>query len=293
MRRGILRPQGLFIFLALFWAWGVAWSATTYDKGLLWEVTNPQGRTSHILGTIHSSDPRVLALAPPVQASFDSAGHFVMEFIPDAGSIGLLQTKMLYPEGQQLKDALPETLYGRSIEAMARRGVPELVTARMRPWTVLVTLNMPPDSGNMILDMMLYQNAAMAGKAMTGLETAEEQIAVLADWPQEKIIQWLEDTITHQAEIEALQVRLLEAWLDRDLARLQTISEEMEFGDAEDYEAFTERLVDERNQRMVRRMRPALDEGGAFVAIGALHLPGEKGVLNLLTQKGYRITVVY
>ena len=53
------------------------------------------------------------------------------------------------------------------------------------------------------------------------------------------------------------------------------------------------RLLDERNARMVERMAPRLTEGDAFIAVGALHLPGERGILNLLAERGYRIFRVY
>ena len=52
-------------------------------------------------------------------------------------------------------------------------------------------------------------------------------------------------------------------------------------------------LIDQRNARMVTRMEPFLKRGQAFIAIGALHLPGEVGVLNLLAKQGYRVSVVY
>jgi hypothetical protein len=44
---------------------------------------------------------------------------------------------------------------------------------------------------------------------------------------------------------------------------------------------------------MVERLRPRLAEGGAFVAVGALHLPGEEGILRLLERQGYRVTRLY
>jgi hypothetical protein len=44
---------------------------------------------------------------------------------------------------------------------------------------------------------------------------------------------------------------------------------------------------------MVDRMQPFLDAGGAFIAIGAMHLPGDDGVLSLLANKGYEISAVY
>ena len=49
----------------------------------------------------------------------------------------------------------------------------------------------------------------------------------------------------------------------------------------------------DRNSRMVERMRPMLDKGGAFIAIGALHLAGEEGVLALLEKQGYRLQSVF
>jgi hypothetical protein len=58
-------------------------------------------------------------------------------------------------------------------------------------------------------------------------------------------------------------------------------------------ETFTERLLDARNERMAERMQPRLAEGGAFVAVGALHLPGEGGILKLLEGQGYQLTRLY
>jgi uncharacterized protein YbaP (TraB family) len=58
-------------------------------------------------------------------------------------------------------------------------------------------------------------------------------------------------------------------------------------------EAFLRRLIDDRNVQMVERMLPRLQRGSTFIAIGALHLPGEKGILQLLAEKGYTVSVVY
>jgi uncharacterized protein YbaP (TraB family) len=58
-------------------------------------------------------------------------------------------------------------------------------------------------------------------------------------------------------------------------------------------EVFTRRLLYERNVRMAERAEPRLREGGAFSAVGALHLYGGSGVLALLEQRGWRVTRVY
>ena len=56
---------------------------------------------------------------------------------------------------------------------------------------------------------------------------------------------------------------------------------------------YAERLLDIRNRLMVARMMPRLGEGNALVAVGALHLPGRRGILNLLAEEGYHIARVY
>jgi uncharacterized protein len=293
MRNRILSYSRMLLFFVFLLGWNSAWPDASYDRGLLWAVTAPGGEKSYVLGTIHSGEPSVLELRPPVEKAFSESRHYVMEFIPDAAAMKQLQASMLYPSGEQLADALPDSLYRQVVEAMAERGVPEASTTRMRPWVLLMILNMPVNTSGQILDNQLYQRALAEGKQITGLETAEEQLDVLSDWPQDKINAWLADTVVHLDELEAMQGALLGAWLDRDLKRLQEISNSMEFGDEADNAAFTKRLVDERNVRMVERMVPSLKEGDAFVAIGALHLPGEQGVLNLLRKRGYRLEVLY
>jgi hypothetical protein len=64
-------------------------------------------------------------------------------------------------------------------------------------------------------------------------------------------------------------------------------------GDQELGKLFQSRIVDERNLRMVDRLHEPFAEGGLFVAVGALHLPGEKGMLRLLEQRGYKIVRLY
>jgi uncharacterized protein YbaP (TraB family) len=82
--------------------------------------------------------------------------------------------------------------------------------------------------------------------------------------------------------------------LSRDLAGLVEMSERyLSSGDPVLAQRFRQRAVDERNQIMVRRMRPFLQQGGAFIAIGALHLPGRQGVLSLLEDNDFSVQRVY
>jgi uncharacterized protein YbaP (TraB family) len=87
--------------------------------------------------------------------------------------------------------------------------------------------------------------------------------------------------------------RIVEAYLARDLAAMQRISEESSGGDQRANEVFADRLLYQRNERMVERIEARLAEGGAFIAVGALHLYGSRGVPALLESRGYRVTRVY
>jgi uncharacterized protein YbaP (TraB family) len=75
---------------------------------------------------------------------------------------------------------------------------------------------------------------------------------------------------------------MMKAWRD-SLAKL----------DPRDAAVLNARMLDERNHRMVRRMKVRLAEGNAFICMGALHLPGKAGILNLLRAQGYTVSVVY
>jgi uncharacterized protein YbaP (TraB family) len=66
----------------------------------------------------------------------------------------------------------------------------------------------------------------------------------------------------------------------------------MAVSDAATQALVRERLINDRNRRMVERMLPWLREGSAFVAVGALHLAGPEGILRLLSDRGYRVTRV-
>jgi len=89
-----------------------------------------------------------------------------------------------------------------------------------------------------------------------------------------------------------LQEDLTRAYLDRDLERLLRIGYES-LDPRGMTEGFADRLINERNVRMIDRLQPLLRRGKVFIAVGALHLPGDGGILALLEGRGYRVTPLY
>jgi len=269
-------------------------TATAKSHGLLWEVSRAGAEPAYLFGTIHSEDPGVLQLAQPVQQAFDASRTVVLEMLMDMDAMMYSSTAMLMMDGRSLEDLIGPPLFRQTSMAMQSRGIPEAVLNRMKPWAAAVTLSMPAQETGQVLDVMLYRNALQQEKAVYGLETAREQLNLFESLSEEDQIALLKDAVENFSAIDAMHAELLAAYRQRDLDGLLAISEaSMQQGDQRLADEFQQRLVVDRNHLMVDRMRQYLQQGKVFVAVGALHLPGEEGLLNLLEQQGYTVRRVY
>lgn len=265
------------------------------QQGLLWEITAPQLKApAYLFGTIHSEDERVLALPDPVSAALGRASLFVMEIDPRAAEVELANRRMVLPPEQSLAQLLDGKLYRQTVQTLDRHGLPESVTTRLKPWALVMMLSMPKPRTGHFLDMELRQRAVRQGARLASLESADEQLDVFDGLPLAMQIALLRHTLDQHEQIPAQLEALLASWLRRDLAALQRLGEASNAGLSPEMEAVLQsRLIDERNRRMVARLVPLLDEESVFVAVGALHLPGEQGIIALLRQRGYTVRPIY
>jgi uncharacterized protein YbaP (TraB family) len=267
--------------------------ASRYGKGLLWKIEAPGVTVSHLFGTIHSDDPRVTALPQAVTRSLDASSRFVMEAIMDGESLLRMAEVMFFNDERTLEQVIGQKLYTESVQALNARGIPTLGLEKQKPWAVMMALSMPPPKTGEFLDLVLQARATQQSKPVSGLESIAEQLAVFDGLPLPQQIALLEDTVRMQADLDKEFEALHKAYLARDLAAIMAISEKHKPGDERLYNEVMDRLLDQRNRRMAERMAPLLRQGGAFIAVGAAHLPGETGLLRLLEKAGYRVTVVY
>jgi uncharacterized protein len=266
-----------------------------FSKGLLWKIEKTNTRPSYIFGTIHLDDARVIDLPAPVKETFSRSKSFTMEMIIDEASTQKFATSMLLDEGGDLKALLGEPLYTKTAEAMREYGMPGEFTARFKPWALMITLVQPKERQGAIVDDLLYQQALQQQKPVYQLESVEEQISVFDGLPMEVQVGLLKQTVDHHDLIPGLVEKSVQAYLKRDIGAMWEINNSL-MEDKEDKklnDVFLQRVLYDRNQRMAQRMQPHLAEGGAFIAVGALHLYGGKGVLSLLQSSGYRVTRIY
>lgn len=265
-----------------------------FDTGLLWKIQRGGSASSYLFGTMHSDDPQVVELPVPVQRAFDESSGVTMEIVLDAQSLLGMATALLMTDGTTLESLVGRSLYQRSVEVLSSYGIPEMMVANMKPWAVAVTLMTRPAESGVVLDQVLYQQAVASGKKVDGLETVAEQIGLFDGLSKREQIRLLEDTLDNLDDIRRMLDQLQIAYLNRDLKRLVEINEaSMRDSDPQLAETFNRKMIIERNHRMAERMQSRLREGKRFIAVGALHLPGEEGLLNLLSEQGYRLTRVY
>lgn len=261
--------------------------------GMLWRIAKDGADDSYLLGTIHSSDERVVRLRPAVSRALDRSDRFVMEMEMDATALMSFGGKMMFTDGRNLETVLGSGLYTEVVAAMSDLGMPEMVVRTLKPWAAMALLSMPKPSGEPFLDLVLRQRAAGAGKPTAGLETAQEQLSVFENLSMSDQIALLKMTLAQLPSLPSLFDQLIAAYVADDLGRIADLAAQYKSGgNVEAIKRFMLRLNDERNQRMVARMRPFLNQGNSFIAVGALHLPGPTGLIQLLRDRGYDVTPI-
>ncbi|MEP3435550.1 MAG: TraB/GumN family protein [Hoeflea sp.] len=283
-------------------------AATENGQGLLWKVSKPGRDPSWLFGTMHVTDPRVTKLPAAAQSAFDTAETVVIETVdvldPAKAQAALLSNPELtmFTDGSTLTSRLNED-DAKLVEAeLSRRGIPLALVSRMKPWMIAGMMAMPPcemarkADGADFLDIKIANTAKAEGKQLLGLESIGEQLSAMADLPIEFHIRGLVETIKLADLMPDIMATMTELYLDGDIALIMPVIMASGPDGAEDeidgYAEFEERIVTMRNRVMADRASPILDKGNAFIAVGALHLPGREGLVALLRDAGYTVSAV-
>ena len=271
-----------------------------HGEGLLWRIERPGLAPSYLFGTVHSTDERVRDLPRPVADAIAATDSLTLEVVITDDVMAELAKRMVISDGRLLDEILGLELFAQTATVGARYGIPEVGLKLLRPWAAWMLFSFPPEeiarqaAGEPALDVMLQADAMSQNKPVYGLETIDEQIDVIEGFSENEHIAMLKSTVAANGEIEDMFERLIRDYLARDLNAIHAFLSEQTAGfDAGLAEAITERFIEVRSELMAGRMVPRLAEGNSFIAVGALHLPGERGVLHLLELQGYQIFRVY
>ncbi len=269
-----------------------------HGQGLLWKIEGGGAAPSYLFGTIHLRDTRVTTLPGPVADAIDATRSVSIEVLLNAAAKVRTMGRMMITEGPKLDEILGDALFVRVVDAAAPYGLKRNVVKHMKPWAMWLLLSLPPEEmkagQGMALDEALQADAMRRGKPVYGLETIDEQLDSVAGLTEHEQIALLASAVDDRHEVETVIEQMTRLYLARDIASIYDLMTAQSWNiERAVVDSVMERLIDFRNLRMTERMIARLDEGAAFVAVGAMHLPGERGMLRLLEQRGYTVSRVY
>lgn len=271
-----------------------------HGQGLLWQVQRAGSMPSYLFGTMHSTDQNVVTLPAKVAEAFFSADSLSVEVIMTQSAQMQLALSMILSDGRTLEQIVGPTLFEKLAIVGATYGLQPAQLQRLKPWALTAMLSTPPSelarrrSGGVALDQMLQEEAKRRGIRIHQLETPEEQIATLEALFEEDQRSALQEVIDNNARVEEMFESMRRSYLAGDLnAFYDLMIEHTAGGDRALVESVLEGPIYARNERMVARMAERLRDGNAFIAVGALHLPGERGILHLLEQQGFAVRRLY
>ena len=265
---------------------------SVYRKGLLWKLSKPGISSSYLFGTIHVSDENITNFDEKIKRAVDTSSIFVMEVFPNPAEVMAASSLMYFSRGQKLSDMISAPLFEEVVTLLLPYHLPREAISLLKPWGAFLTMSYPPDFG-VVMDLQLLERAKQVGAKIHGLETLHEQIDIFNSMGLDKQLRLLGNTACNYDLLEQDFEKMKALYLDKDLQGLYSYSQRYSPSDELLYNELMQKLLIDRNYTMTERMQTYLDMGDAFVAIGAMHLAGEEGVLSLLAKNGYNISLEY
>jgi hypothetical protein len=261
--------------------------APRLERPLLWEITGPGG-ASYLLGTMHTGFSAVTDMHPIVWEKFGASTAFLAEIDLFSPELLEVQKRAFLPEGGSLTAMIGEEAFGKLSKALP--ATPPAFLDRFQPWFALLSMTLEAYPKSVPMDSVFLSEAKKAGKALAFLETPTEQLDMLI---KVMSIDILKESLAREEPMERVKEqakKLTDAYVSGDPEALARVVAEDE--DAKKHPELQAELLTARNKRWVPLLKPHVEEGGAFIAVGAAHLIGEEGLLTLLEKEGYRLTRV-
>ena len=281
--------------------------ATRYGQGLYWRAER-DGKTLHIVGTIHLPDPKLDAIAARVLPDLMRSEILLVEATL-ADQREMQNYLISHPEistitsGPTLPDLLDEETWSAVVEAANARGLPGFMAAKMQPWFLSLTLSIPPCAAGAMasqeggLDNLLMFNA-LSEMDIAPLESWQDTLALLSSGTMDEQLDALRLGIVPADLQNAFVVTLIDLYFAEESAKswhLSRFSERFVPGIESDafhalMDQVEETLLFARNENWI----PVIEEytrehDRIFIAFGAGHLPGDRGVLQLLAEEGWEV----
>ncbi len=270
-----------------------------FTKGVLWQIEKDKEFVGYIFGTIHMNDKRVNEVRESIIGKFDDMTSFAMESFPsdhywnpyNGGQ--MIKGDMTLPKGQTLEMLVGKELYTRVETVLLEVGLNKETIMHLKPWAAMRSFAVKAENTeDLILDYELLDRAAAQRKDLYQVESIEEFLVTFYAMPEDVQIKLLEFTVNSYKEMRNTIEMMLQAYLEEDLTKMYEISTSFipSKPEHEHYrETYLKHVVKNRNVVMQHYMRKPMREKKTFIAVGALHLYGDQGVLALMEKDGYQV----
>ena len=272
-------------------------SPAPFSEGRLWRITKPGISDSYAFGTIHIADPRVATVPDAVAKILPNVRLLAMEIAPAELADGRFGDLELLDDGGRLEPLIGARAFAHVHADLSANGTPDDVVARLKPWAAMMKLTWGRSRSDVLtLDENLLAAARDRRLRFVSLESIDEQVAAFDSIPIASQVALLRNAVEHRDAIEALTEPTIAAWRRGDLAELSRLPQRFarqHAGMTPHYAELRRHIIKGRTVVMHHRLFMPLRSGGVLVAIGALHLYGNAGLLAMLANDGYRVTRVW
>lgn len=290
------------LLITIFLAFATSFSFAQEQNSLLWKIYKDGSTdTSFLYGSIHIKDKRVVDVNPHFKRVYNKSKTVALELHFDSINPFSLMNFIMMSDGKTLKDVMSESKYN-TVKLFFEDSLKQSIQyiERFQPIYVSTLLGEMQNTGtneqnSQFLDEAIFSKAKEAEKKLVGLEKVEEQMKAFGALPYEVQAELLYETVVQMRENKEDSdiEQLIQMYIKQDLNGISDYINDFNQTNSptiEPYEKLLKtKLLDERNGRMAQRALPLLKEGNALIVVGAAHLPGKVGLIELLRKYGYKV----
>lgn len=264
----------------------------TLEPSLLWEISgNGLKNKSYLFGTIHMIPSKDFYFSPKLDEAFGKSSKVVFEIdlkkMEDLTSILPVMMKSFMPD-QKISDLVTDEEYQLIEKFFEDKGLPMVLLERVKPMFLYALLSGDMFSDVTSYELQLWEKAQTQNKKTDGLETAEFQMSIFDSIPYPVQAKLLVQSIRDNQQVSKEYERMIELYKNEEIQKLYDLI----IIETKDYETFNEIMVFQRNKNWIPKIEKMIAEESVFFAVGAGHLAGKDGVIQLLKNQGYTLKPV-
>lgn len=269
------------------------------NNTLLWKISgNGLSKPSYLFGTIHLLCADDAVLSDNMKKAISDAEEIYFEVDMDnlLDMFGAV-SKMKMKGDTTLRDLLSEADYEKVKSYFEEKGGSMLPFSMLEQYKPILAASLLQGGSaaceeTAVMEQVIMQNAKEHDKKIKGLETMAYQAGILDSIPYklqaEQLLNYINETSKPGNAGDSELNEMWKAYNDQDLAKLEQLLIQSDIG----INNYTDLLLYHRNNNWVVKLKELLPEKSLLIAVGAGHLPGEKGVINLLKKEGYTLTPI-